>query len=247
MAHAQKPDLVFQRNGRVHLYRRGRQFSRLLAAEVCGSAVVMLDRPCPIQCTTAGYPLHSPFPLHFSSRAFPCAITFRCCSTSKSFNFTYYFRTVSAVRRTPEDSINNLKVKLKVMFTQEQAMNAQRGEWRYGSTLSLTLALDGVGSQRHAPAALPPGKRPGTHCIGGWVGPRAGPDGRGKSRPSTGIRSPDRPARSQSLYRLSYPGPKNLNVKTNLNSIHRFRSYCAGNTLRLCYKSQSVNATYIAK
>ena len=62
MAHAQKPDLVFQRNGRVHLYRRGCQFSRMLAAEVCASAVVMLDRPCPIQCTTAGYPLPSSFP-----------------------------------------------------------------------------------------------------------------------------------------------------------------------------------------
>ena len=61
MAHAQKPDLVFQRNGRVRLYRRGCQFSRLLTAEVCASAVVMLDRPCPIQCPTAGYPLHSPF------------------------------------------------------------------------------------------------------------------------------------------------------------------------------------------
>jgi hypothetical protein len=45
-AHAQKPDFVFRRNGRVHLNRRGRQFSRLLAAEVCASAVVMLDTPC---------------------------------------------------------------------------------------------------------------------------------------------------------------------------------------------------------
>ena len=45
-AHAQKPDFVFRRNGRVHLNRRGRQFSRLLAAEVCESAVVMLDTPC---------------------------------------------------------------------------------------------------------------------------------------------------------------------------------------------------------
>jgi len=35
---AQKPDLVFQRNGFVHLNRRGCQFSRLLAVEVCGSA-----------------------------------------------------------------------------------------------------------------------------------------------------------------------------------------------------------------
>ena len=36
------------------------------------------------------------------------------------------------------------------------------------------------------------------------MGPRAGLDTCGKSRP-TWIRSPDRPARSQSLYRLSYP------------------------------------------
>jgi hypothetical protein len=45
MAHAQKPDFVFRRNGRVHLHRRGRQFTRLLAAEVCASALVMLDTP----------------------------------------------------------------------------------------------------------------------------------------------------------------------------------------------------------
>ena len=41
----------------------------------------------------------------------------------------------------------------------------------------------GVGGQRHAPTALPLGKRPGTHCIGGWVGTRAGLDGCVKSRP----------------------------------------------------------------
>ena len=46
MAHAQKPDFVFRRNGRAHLNRRGRQLSRLLAAEVWPSAVVMLDTPC---------------------------------------------------------------------------------------------------------------------------------------------------------------------------------------------------------
>jgi hypothetical protein len=33
-----------------------------------------------------------------------------------------------------------------------------------------------MGGKRHAPAALPPGKRPGTHCTGGWVGSRAGLD-----------------------------------------------------------------------
>jgi hypothetical protein len=32
----------------------------------------------------------------------------------------------------------------------------------------------GMGGQLHAPAALPQGKRSGTHFIGGWVRPRAG-------------------------------------------------------------------------
>ena len=45
MAHAQKPHFVFPRNGRVHLNRWGRQFSRRLAVEVCASAWVMLDTP----------------------------------------------------------------------------------------------------------------------------------------------------------------------------------------------------------
>ena len=45
MAHAQKPHFVFRLNGRNHLNRRGSQFSRLLAAEVCASALVMLDTP----------------------------------------------------------------------------------------------------------------------------------------------------------------------------------------------------------
>ena len=37
--------------------------------------------------------------------------------------------------------------------------------------------------ERHAPAALYPRERPGTHCTGGWVGPRAGVDRRGKISP----------------------------------------------------------------
>jgi hypothetical protein len=35
----------------------------------------------------------------------------------------------------------------------------------------------GVSGQRHAPFTLYPGvTTPGTHCTGGWVGPRAGLD-----------------------------------------------------------------------
>jgi len=77
MAHAQKPDFVFRRNGRVNLNRRLRQFSRLLAAEVCASAVVMLDTPCSevVWRVLATHSIHR-FPLHFPSRASPCAIRF---------------------------------------------------------------------------------------------------------------------------------------------------------------------------
>jgi hypothetical protein len=65
----------------------------------------------------------------------------------------------------------------------------------------------GVGGQCHAPATLYPRERPGTHYVGGWVGLRAGLDWCGKSRPLPEFDSVDRPARSQSPYRLSSPGP----------------------------------------
>ena len=84
------------------------------------------------------------------------------------------------------------------------------GEKRYCSTLSLTSVLDGVGGQRHAPAALPPGKRPATPCIGGWVGPSAGLDGSEKSRPHRDS-IPNRPGRSELLHRLRYLGPRTSN------------------------------------
>ena len=67
----------------------------------------------------------------------------------------------------------------------------------------MTTALEGGQWSAARPGLLYPRERPGTNCAGGWVGPRAGLDGE-KSRP-TGIRSLDRPACSQSLYRLSYP------------------------------------------
>ena len=71
-----------------------------------------------------------------------------------------------------------------------------------------------VGGQRHDPAALPPGKLPGTHCVGGWVGPRAVWTGEENVAP-TGSRFPDVPTRSKSLYRLSYPGPQNRETQWN--------------------------------
>ena len=41
----------------------------------------------------------------------------------------------------------------------------------------------GVGGQRHARAVSPPRERPGAHCMGSWVSPRAGLDGCGKLTP----------------------------------------------------------------
>ena len=67
MAHAQKPRIVFRLNGRVRLNRRGSQFSRLLASEVCASALVMLDTPRSevlweywLPTPFAGFPFTSP-------------------------------------------------------------------------------------------------------------------------------------------------------------------------------------------
>jgi hypothetical protein len=84
MAHAQKPSFVVRRNWRVHLNWRGPQFSRLLAAEVCASAVVMLDTPCSkvVWKVLATHSIRQ-FPFYFPSIASPCAITFQLESTEE--------------------------------------------------------------------------------------------------------------------------------------------------------------------
>jgi hypothetical protein len=67
----------------------------------------------------------------------------------------------------------------------------------------------GVGGQRHAPAAFTPGKDPLPIVQeAGWV---PGPVWIGaENLAPTGIRSPDLLGRSESLYRLSYPGPYSI-------------------------------------
>jgi hypothetical protein len=59
-------------------------------------------------------------------------------------------------------------------------------------------------------ASRPGSFTPGTHSIGGWVGPRADMDDVEKRKFLTlrglELRPLRRPARSQSLYRLPYPG-----------------------------------------
>jgi hypothetical protein len=79
------------------------------------------------------------------------------------------------------------------------------GEERYSSTLSLTSALDGGGWSTPRPGRFIPGndlvpivQEAGWAPGQVWTG--------AENLASAGIRSPDRPARSESLYRLSYPG-----------------------------------------
>jgi hypothetical protein len=79
------------------------------------------------------------------------------------------------------------------------------GEWSASSTVR----------------TLPPGKGPpGTHCTGGWVGPRASmdTDDRGKipsPLPVIEPRSLDRPTRNQTLYGLGYPAHRHIAVIQN--------------------------------
>jgi hypothetical protein len=84
------------------------------------------------------------------------------------------------------------------------------GEWMYRSTFFLTSALTGGEWSASRPGRFTPVERaPGTHCTGGLVEPRAGLDDVQERNfltlPGLELRPLGRPARSQSLYRLSYP------------------------------------------
>ena len=87
-----------------------------------------------------------------------------------------------------------------------------------------------------------------TPCTGGWVGPKAGLDGSGKSCP-TGIRSPDLPARSESLYRLSYPGrqywPVDCTYFVPKNCTYKNCSHC--NICMRNWSSLTMYGTIIAR
>jgi hypothetical protein len=85
------------------------------------------------------------------------------------------------------------------------------GKWMYRSTFFFTSALVGGEWSNSRPGRFTPGEKiPGTHLIGGWVDLRAGLDDLEKRKfltlPGLKLRTLGRPANSQSLYRLRYPG-----------------------------------------
>ena len=70
----------------------------------------------------------------------------------------------------------------------------------------IKLNVKGKGKARPRTGHEGPEGGPGTHCTGGWMGPRDDLDG-WEIFASTGIRSPNRPVRRESLYHPHYPGP----------------------------------------
>ena len=70
---------------------------------------------------------------------------------------------------------------------------------------TITAALEGSEWSAAHPDRTLPRERLGTHCTGGWVGVRAGLDGRKISSPWYSI--PDRPVRSSVAISTELPGP----------------------------------------
>jgi hypothetical protein len=81
--------------------------------------------------------------------------------------------TITALTRLPQRSNNQLSKSKSVPL---HALVALGGEKRCSSYSFLTSALDGgwVVSVTPRPRFAPGERIPGTHCTGGWVGPRAG-------------------------------------------------------------------------
>ena len=67
---------------------------------------------------------------------------------------------------------------------------------------------------RPQPLYPPPQERPSTHCIGGWVGPRASLDGCGQSRPAEIQTWTARPVAS---HYTVWAIPAHLNISYNMN------------------------------
>ena len=74
-----------------------------------------------------------------------------------------------------------------------------------------------MSGQQHAPAAIYPRERPGTHSTGGWVGPWTVLEGRKIHQGSI----LDHPARSSVAIPTELPGPQEIHIKVyNVVAFH---------------------------
>ena len=79
--------------------------------------------------------------------------------------------------------LKSSKLRVKVRGHPRTGHEGLGVEERYSSILSLTSVLDRSGWSTPRLGRLALRERPGTHFRGGWVGPRAGLEGCGKSHP----------------------------------------------------------------
>jgi hypothetical protein len=85
----------------------------------------------------------------------------------------------------------------------------------YSCTLSLIWELDGLEWSKTRPIRFTPGTYPvPLVCEAGWASEPAWKVA--ENLAPAGIRSPDRPVRSESLYRLSYAGQPYLSGRTHI-------------------------------
>jgi len=141
MSHAQKPDFVFRaKRTSPSKSAGGRQFSRLLAAEVCASAVVMLGTPCSevVWRVLATHSIHQ-FPLHFPSRASPCAITFQLDRTSNHTSAISYHSGIKSHRtdRGTDNICNQSTIQKQEPVKLQQQTNQKLNSTNNWSTASL--------------------------------------------------------------------------------------------------------------
>jgi hypothetical protein len=131
--------------------------------------------------------------LKYSTRPYTSVVTYKLPTTSMK----------SALHKNEAWEKQKSKVKL-ASYTPWKALGGR------GRTAPLNLGTrrGWVVSITPRPRFTPAERAPGTHCTGGWVGPRAGLDAevRGKIPCLCRGSNPGRPVRSQTLYRLSYTG-----------------------------------------
>jgi hypothetical protein len=87
-----------------------------------------------------------------------------------------------------------------------------------------------VDGQRHAPVALPPEKRLGTHCTRGWVDPRAGLEKFEISRPPGSDPHTAQPVASR-YTDLATPASQTCSVDIEYENSICFQQFRRSNTL----------------
>ena len=113
---------------------------------------------------------------------------YNCLSKSHKWNVMFCEIIVHSLVIEQNNRKCTIHVLGKLKCTRVEALRLCTGRTAHRGSRGIALpfhdpGLEGVRGQRHVLANIYLRERPGTHCTGGWVGPRAGLDRCGKSRP----------------------------------------------------------------